>query len=135
MVPFVFSNLSILSLKAVINFFACFGFKIILDLTFAFDEPGITLTKSKTNSDAEWFYNGSKIERIKMVKLFSKLIKYEKGKYFVVTPSEKILVKVKKEIFLITDYKFEENLNDSEGSFTLTGRNIGSSDYVGETIE
>ena len=61
------------------------------------------------NSDAEWFYNGSKIERIKMVQLFSKLIKYEKGKYFVVTPSEKILVKVKKEIFLITDYKFEEN--------------------------
>ena len=42
------------------------------------------------NSDAEWFYNGSKIERIKMVQLFSKLIKYEKGKYFVVTPSEKI---------------------------------------------
>ena len=61
------------------------------------------------NADAEWFYNGSKIERIKMVQLFSKLIKYEKGKYFVVTPSEKILVKVKKEIFLITDYKFEEN--------------------------
>ena len=61
------------------------------------------------NSDAEWFYNGSKIERIKMVKLFSKLIKYEKGEYFVVTPSEKILVKVKKEIFLITDYKFEGN--------------------------
>ena len=61
------------------------------------------------NSDAEWFYNGSKIERIKMVQLFSKLIKYEKRKYFVVTPSEKILVKVKKEIFLITDYKFEGN--------------------------
>jgi hypothetical protein len=32
-------------------------------------------------------------------------------------------------------YKFEENLNDSEGSFTLTGRNIGSSDYSAETIE
>ena len=36
---------------------------------------------------------------------------------------------------LVMYYKFEENLNDSEGSFTLTGRNIGSSDYVGETIE
>ncbi len=31
------------------------------------------------------------------------------GIHFVVTPSEKILVKVKKEIFLITDYKFEGN--------------------------
>ena len=36
---------------------------------------------------------------------------------------------------LVMYYKFEENLNDSKGSFTLTGRNIGSSDYVGETIE
>ena len=36
---------------------------------------------------------------------------------------------------LVMYYKFEENLNDSEGSFTLTGRNIGSSDYSAETIE
>ena len=36
---------------------------------------------------------------------------------------------------LVMYYKFEENLNDSEGSFTLTGINIGSSDYSAETID
>ena len=40
-----------------------------------------------------------------MVKLFSKLIKYEGGKYFVVTPSEKISLNFEKEIFYIIDFK------------------------------
>ena len=36
---------------------------------------------------------------------------------------------------LVAYYQFQENLNDSEGSFTLTGINIGSSDYSAETID
>ena len=38
---------------------------------------------------------------------------------------------------LVAYYQFQENLNDSEGSFTLTNynNNIGSSNYVSETIE
>jgi len=36
---------------------------------------------------------------------------------------------------LVAYYQFQQNLNDSEGSFTLTGINIGSSDYSAETIE
>ena len=38
---------------------------------------------------------------------------------------------------LVAYYQFQENLNDSEGSFTLTNynNNIGSSNYVAETIE
>ena len=34
-------------------------------------------------------------------------------------------------------YQFQENLNDSEGSFNLTNynNNIGSSNYVSEAIE
>jgi hypothetical protein len=36
---------------------------------------------------------------------------------------------------LVMYYQFQENLNDSEGSFNLTGSNIGSSDYTSETIE
>ena len=55
------------------------------------------------------FITAQKLKELRWFNCFSKLIKYEKGKYFVVTPSEKILVKVKKEIFLITDYKFEGN--------------------------
>ncbi|MEL1232772.1 MAG: LamG-like jellyroll fold domain-containing protein, partial [Candidatus Neomarinimicrobiota bacterium] len=36
---------------------------------------------------------------------------------------------------LVAYYQFQQNLNDSEGSFTLTGRNISSSDYSAETID
>ena len=58
-------------------------------------------------SDANWFYNNSKIERLSMVQLFSKLVKWEKGQYFAVTPVEKIPIKVEKEVFAIIDYKQE----------------------------
>ena len=43
------------SFKAFENRFACCGVKIILDFTFAFGTPGITLIKSTTNSETEWF--------------------------------------------------------------------------------
>ena len=61
------------------------------------------------DSNANWFFNGSKIDRPAMVKLFSKLVKYEDGQYFAVTPVEKIPIKVEKEIFSIIDYKQEDN--------------------------
>ena len=57
------------------------------------------------DGEAEWFYNGSKINRKKMVQLFSKLLKWEEGKYYVVTPVEKIPVTIEKEAFLMIDYK------------------------------
>ena len=57
------------------------------------------------DSDANWFYNNSKIERLSMVQLFSKLVKWGKGQYFAVTPVEKIPIKVEKEVFSIIDYK------------------------------
>jgi hypothetical protein len=59
----------------------------------------------RIDSDANWFYNNSKIERLSMVQLFSKLVKWEKGQYFAVTPVEKIPIKVEKEVFSIIDYK------------------------------
>ena len=42
-----------------------------------------------------------------MVQLFSKLLKWEEGKYYVVTPVEKIPVIIEKEAFLMIDYKKE----------------------------
>ena len=60
------------------------------------------------DEDSNWFYNGSEIKRKAMIKLFSKLVKREGDNYFVVTPSEKICLKAKGEIFSIIDYKKEE---------------------------
>tara|TARA_B100001109_G_scaffold136241_1_gene110807 strand:+ start:198 stop:518 length:321 start_codon:yes stop_codon:yes gene_type:complete len=62
----------------------------------------------RIDADANWFYNNSKIERLSMVQLFSKLVKWEEGKYFAVTPVEKIPIKVEKEVFCIIDYKRED---------------------------
>ena len=59
----------------------------------------------RIDADANWFYNNSKIGRLSMVQLFSKLVKWEEGKYFAVTPVEKIPIKVEKEVFCIIDYK------------------------------
>jgi len=61
------------------------------------------------DKDANWFYNGSKIERLNMIKLFSKLIKIEGESYFIVTPSEKIPVYVVNEVFSIIDFKKEND--------------------------
>ena len=61
------------------------------------------------DKDANWFYNGSKIERLNMIKLFSKLVKMEGESYFIVTPSEKIPVYVVNEVFSIIDFKKEND--------------------------
>ena len=61
------------------------------------------------DKDANWFYNGSKIERLNMIKLFSKLVKIEGESYFIVTPSEKIPVYVVNEVFSIIDFKKEND--------------------------
>ena len=44
--------------------------------------------------DGSWFYEGSKINRINLVKLFSSILKKEGEKYFLVTPMEKIGITV-----------------------------------------
>ena len=61
------------------------------------------------DKDANWFYNGSRIERLNMIKLFSKLVKMEGENYFIVTPSEKIPVYVVNEVFSIIDFKKEND--------------------------
>ena len=48
----------------------------------------------RIRKDGSWFYEGSKINRIKLVKLFSSILKKEGEKYFLVTPVEKIGIKV-----------------------------------------
>ncbi len=40
--------------------------------------------------DGTWFYQGTPIGRAAMVKLFSGILKIEEGKYFLVTPVEKV---------------------------------------------
>jgi len=48
----------------------------------------------KIKKDGSWFHEGSKINRINLVKLFSSILKKEGDDYFLVTPVEKIGIKV-----------------------------------------
>jgi uncharacterized protein len=48
----------------------------------------------KIARDGTWFYLGTPIGRPAMVKLFSSILKLEDGKYFLVTPVEKVGIQV-----------------------------------------
>ncbi len=75
-----------------------------------------------------WWYLGTPIGRLELVKLFASVLKLEDGKYFLVTPVEKIGIRVDDAPFLAVDFQasgdgdaqvltFETNVGD----FTVAG--------------
>lgn len=52
------------------------------------------------HSDGHWSYNDSVISRPALVKLFSKVLKREQDDYFLVTPVEKVKIRVETEPFV-----------------------------------
>jgi hypothetical protein len=54
--------------------------------------------------DGTWFYLGTPIGRPALVKLFSNIIKLEDGKYFLVTPVEKVGITVDDAPFVAVDF-------------------------------
>ncbi len=55
--------------------------------------------------DGTWFYQGTPIGRPGLVKLFSTILKKEKGKYFLVTPVEKVGIVVDDAPFVAVDFE------------------------------
>jgi uncharacterized protein len=55
-------------------------------------------------ADGEWLYNGTPINRYKMKWLFSRIIKKENHDYFLVTPVEKVGIKVEWQAFTLIDF-------------------------------
>ena len=47
------------------------------------------------NREGDWFYNKSIIKNKKLVNLFSTVLRKDEENYFLVTPTEKVPVKVK----------------------------------------
>ncbi len=69
--------------------------------------------------DGTWFYLGSPIGRMPLVKLFSSILKREGDDYFLVTPVEKVGITVEDVPFLAVDFEvsdgditFETNVGD-----------------------
>lgn len=73
--------------------------------------------------DGLWWYLGTPIGRVELVKLFASVLKLEDGKYFLVTPVEKIGITVDDAPFVAVDFEvadpgpsqvltFETNVGD-----------------------
>lgn len=57
--------------------------------------------------DGTWFYLGTPITRPELVRLFSTILKKEDGKYFLVTPVEKVGITVDDAPFVAVDFEAE----------------------------
>jgi hypothetical protein len=57
--------------------------------------------------DGTWFYQGTPIGRFELARLFSTILKKEDGKYFLVTPVEKVGIEVEDAPFVAVDFKAE----------------------------
>ena len=54
--------------------------------------------------DGTWYYLGSPIGRFELVKLFSSILRKDEDKYFLVTPAEKVGIKVDDAPFVAVDF-------------------------------
>ena len=72
-------------------------------------------------SDGTWFYCGSPINRKKLVKLFSSILINENNKYFLITPVEKVGIKVDDAPFIANDF---EKITENNKSYLVFFTNI-----------
>ena len=74
-------------------------------------------------ADGSWFYNGTPIGRPEMVRLFASILKREGDDYFLVTPVEKVGIRVVDAPFVAVDADVDETI-----TFTT---NVGDSVTAG----
>ena len=60
-------------------------------------------------SDGTWFYMGTPIGRPALVRLFSTILKRENGKHFLVTPVEKVGIRVDDAPFMAVEMRIEDD--------------------------
>lgn len=78
--------------------------------------------------DGTWFYLGTPIGRAPLVKLFANILKLEDGKFFLVTPVEKVGIRVQDAPFVAVDFDVTEGAQGPEITFTT---NVGDRTTAG----
>ncbi|WP_101340124.1 DUF1285 domain-containing protein [Cereibacter azotoformans] len=68
--------------------------------------------------DGTWFYQGTPIGRPEMVRLFSSILKREDGRYFLVTPVEKVGIAVDDAPFVAVDFEATGECPNQTVTFT-----------------
>ena len=76
--------------------------------------------------DGSWFYNGTPIGRPEMVRLFSTILKREGDDYFLVTPVEKVGIKVDDAPLLAVDFDVAGTGPDQNLTFTTKTDDIAT---------
>ncbi len=80
--------------------------------------------------DGTWFYLGTPIGRKPLVRLFSTILKLEDGRYYLVTPVEKVGIRVDDAPFVAVDFTAEGAGRDQRLTFET---NVG--DFVTAGLE
>ena len=75
-----------------------------------------------------WWYLGTPIGRLELVRLFASVLKLEDGKYYLVTPVEKIGITVDDAPFVAVDFRVE---GDSEAQILVFETNVGDETAAG----
>jgi len=78
--------------------------------------------------DGTWFYEGTPIGRKPLVRLFSTILKREDDKYFLVTPVEKVGIRVEDAPFVAVDFEVSGDGPDQMIAFTT---NVGGGARAG----
>ncbi|WP_127562931.1 DUF1285 domain-containing protein [Nioella ostreopsis] len=74
--------------------------------------------------DGTWFYLGTPIGRFPLVKLFASILKLEDGKYFLVTPVEKVGIRVVDAPFVAVDMDAAGDGRDQVMTFTTNVEDV-----------
>ena len=94
------------------------------------DPPYCGEIEIRISTDGNWYYQNSVIKRHSMVKLFSSILKREaNGEYFLVTPVEKVKIKVAKAPFIAIGMDVSKDNNFQKIYFTT---NVGELVLVNE---
>jgi hypothetical protein len=68
--------------------------------------------------DGSWHYLGTPFTRVALVKLFASILKLEDGKYYLVTPAEKVGITVEDAPFVAVDFDVSGLENTQSITFT-----------------
>lgn len=68
--------------------------------------------------DGSWHYLGTPFTRMALVKLFASILKLEDGKYYLVTPAEKVGITVEDAPFVAVDFDVSGRENTQSITFT-----------------
>ncbi|MEQ8366376.1 MAG: DUF1285 domain-containing protein [Roseicyclus sp.] len=78
--------------------------------------------------DGTWFYEGTPIGRAPLVRLFSTILKLEDGKFYLVTPVEKVGIRVQDAPFVAQDFAAT---GDGQAQIVTFTTNVGDSVVAG----